>query len=173
MATLTLTDFKCIEETNEIGSDSPYFVFFIGKGSDPAAAKLVRIRQSQWDNEVEEGNVFHPNATVASVDGNTLVLCALMEEDDNADIATGNGAFQKIRAHMRTLLAAHAASGSTPVAQLAKKLIPEFKKSIDAHTTNDDLIGVIHVPANIDLQQHGAFKMGPDDERYLVWFAMK
>jgi hypothetical protein len=171
MGTLILKDFQCIEETNEIGSDSPYFVFFIGKGSDPGDATLVTIRQSRWDERVDAGNVFHPNAAVSNVDGNTLVLCALMEEDLNTDITSGTGAFRKVRDHMRALLTAQAAGGSMSVAQLAEQLIPEFRREIDSHRTNDDLIDVIHVPTNIDLRQHGAFDMEGHGGRYLVWFA--
>jgi hypothetical protein len=173
MGRLILTDFQCIEETNEIGSDSPYFVFFIGKGSDPGAAKLVTVRQPQWDEEVDAGEVIHPNAVVDNVDDDTVILCALMEEDLNTDITTGTGAYRKVRDHMRTLLIAHAAGGSLPVAQLADVLIPEFRKEIEAHRTNDDLIDVIHVPANIDLRQHGAFSMQGDGGHYLVWFAFE
>ncbi len=173
MGTLKLTDFQCVEETNEIGSDSPYFVFFIGKSRDPDAAKLMTIRQPQWDEQVDQGNVFHPNATVDSVDDNTLVLCALMEEDLNTDITIGTGAFRRIRDQMRAMLAAQVATGSTDVAQLAQELIPEFRRAIDARRTNDDLVDVIHLPTNIDLQQHGAFLMEGGGGRYLVWFAME
>lgn len=173
MGKLILADFKCVEETNEIGSDSPYFVFFVGKGSNPGAAKLVTVRQLEWDEDVDEGNVFHPNAVVARVDDDTLILCALMEEDFNTDITTGGGAFLKVRAHMRTLLTAHAANASLPVAQLAEQLIPDFRKEIDAHRTNDELIDVIHVPTGIDLTQQGPFPMEGHGGRYLVWFAIQ
>lgn len=173
MGKLILADFKCVVETNELGSDSPYFVFFIGKGSDPAAAKLVTIRQPQWDEDVDAGNVFHPNVVVDSVDDDTLILCALMEEDLNTDITTGTGAFRKVRDHMRALLTAHAVDASLPVAQLAVQLIPEFRKEIDAHRTNDDLVDVIHVPASIDVAQQGPFPMEGHGGRYLVWFAIE
>ena len=173
MARLILKDFQCINETNELGSDSPYFVFFIGKARDPGDAEVVTIRDSRWDEQVNTGNVLHPNAAVSSVDSNTLVLCALMEEDLNTDITTGTRAFRKVRDHMRNLLGAQAAGGSMPVAQLAEQLLPEFRREIDTHRTNDDLIDVIHVPTNIDLQQHGAFSMESAGARYLVWFAME
>lgn len=171
MSTLILSDFKCVEETNELGSDSPYFVFFVGKPQDPAAADLVTIRKPEWNEAVDEGNILHPNATVASVDDDTLVLCALMEEDLNTDITTGTGAFRQVRDHMRTLFIAHAAGGFIPIAQLAQQLIPEFKKELDAHRTNDDIVDVIHVPTDINLEQHGAFSMEGGGGSYLVWFA--
>lgn len=170
MGNLILTDFQCVEQTNEIGSDSPYFVFFIGKGSDPGAAKLVTIRHPQWDEQIDAGEVSYPNAVVDNVDDDTVVLLALMEEDLNTDITTGTGAFQKVRDHMRTLLLAHAAGGHLPVAQLADGLIPEFRREIDAHRINDDLLDVIHVPTNIDLKQHGPFSLQGGGGRYLVGF---
>ncbi|HWN67995.1 MAG TPA: hypothetical protein VNM90_10160 [Haliangium sp.] len=173
MGRLILTDFKCVAETSEIGSDSPYFVFFVGKGRDPDAAKLVTIRQPQWDEDVNKGNVFHPNAVVGSVDDDALILCALMEEDLDTDITTGSGAFRKVRDHMRSVFTAHAADASLSVAQLAEQLIPEFQREIDAHRTNDDLVDVIHVPAGADLAQQGPFSMEGHGGRYLVWFAIE
>lgn len=173
MATLRLLEFQCVEETDEVGDDSPYFVFFIGKGNNPEAAQLVRVRQSHWDNNVSSGNVFQPNTNVSgSVDSNTLVLCALMEEDVDADIATGNGAFTKIQNDMRAVLKSFAASGSPSLSQLASNLIPEFRKSLDARTTNDDIVDVKHLPTNINLKQHGSFAFKGDGGHYKVWFEM-
>lgn len=172
MSKLILSDFKCVQETNEIGSDSPYFVFFVGKPRDPTAADIVTIRQPEWNEAVDEGNVFHPNAPVARVDDDTLVLCALMEEDLNTDITTGTGAYRQVRDHMRTLFIAYAAGGAIPIAQLAQQLIPEFRKELDAHRTNDDLVDIIHVPTDIDLEQHGAFAMDGGGGSYLVWFVI-
>ena len=172
MASLILSDFKCVEATDDgfLSDDSPYFVFFIGKGNNPDAAKLVRIRQPHWDNDVGTGDVYHPNATVASVDANTLVLCGLMEEDNNADIVTGNGAFKNIRKDMITALKAYAGGGSTPVGQLATALLLEFAKALNTYSTNDDVVKVIHVPTNINLEQHGSFKMDGEGGQYKVWF---
>src|SRR5688500_15460770 len=65
MAALKLVEFKADEETDEVGSDSPYFVFFIGKANTPETAQLVRIRQPHWDNEVDSGDLFKPNTNVA------------------------------------------------------------------------------------------------------------
>ena len=173
MGKLILTDFQCVAETNEIGSDSPYFIFFIGKGRDPGAAKLVTIRQPQWNERVNAGNALHPNAVVGNVDDDTLILCALMEEDLRTDITTGTGAFRKVRDHMRASLTAHAANASLPMAELAEQLIPEFGREIDAHRTNDDLVDVIHVPAGTDLAQQSPFLMQGHGGRYLVWFAIQ
>lgn len=170
MGMLILTDFKCVRETNEIGADGPYFVFFIGKASNPAAAKLVTLRQPDWDELVDEGDVFHPNAAVDNVDDDTLVLCALMEEDLRTDISVGTGAFRRIRDQMRDRLAVSVDAGAISVDQLAQELIPEFRRVIDDHRTNDDLIDVIHVPTDIDLPQHGPFNMDGGGGSYLVWF---
>ncbi len=173
MATLRLLEFKADEETDEVGSDSPYFVFFIGKASSPNTAQLVRIRQPHWDNEVDSGDLYKPNTNVAGgVDANTLVLCALMEEDDNADIVTGNGPFKKIRTDMRTLLEAFGAGGSSSLSQVASNLIPEFRKSLNKHVTNDDVVDVEHIPTNINLKQHGSFAFKGDGGKYRVWFEM-
>jgi hypothetical protein len=173
MATLILTDFQCVNETNEIGSDSPYFVFLIGKGRDAGAAKLVTVRGPGWDERVSEGQILHPNVAVDEVDRDTVILCALMEEDLRTDITTGTGAFRKVRDHMRMLLATVAASGSLSTDQVAEALIPEFRREILAHRTNDDLVDAIHVPANINLRAHGAFNVEGAGGRYLVWFAIE
>jgi hypothetical protein len=173
MATLRMLEFKCDEETDEVGDDSPYFVFFIGKGTNADEAQLVRIRQPHWDNDVASGDLLKPYTNVAGgIDSNTLVLCALMEEDDNADIVTGNGPFKKIRNDMRTFLKAFAAGGSSSVSQIASKLIPEFRRSLNKHVTNDDLVDVEHLPTNINLKQHGSFSFNGDGGKYRVWFEM-
>lgn len=173
MATLILTDFQCVDETNEIGSDSPYFVFFIGKGRDAGAAKLVTVRGPGWDERVDQGDILHPNMAVAEVDRDTVVLCALMEEDLATDITTGTGAYRKVRDHMRMLLSTVAANGSVSTAEIAEALIPEFRREILAHRTNDDLVDVIPVPADIDLRAHGPFSMEESGAHYLVWFAIE
>jgi hypothetical protein len=173
MATLILTDFQCVDETNEIGSDSPYFVFFIGKGGDAGAAKLVTVRGPGWDERVDQGDILHPKMAVDEVDRDTLVLCALMEEDLGTDVTTGTGAFRKVRDHMRTLLSTVAASGSFSVEQLAESLMPELRREILSHRINDDLIDVIHVPTDIDPRAHGSFSMQDSGAHYLVWFAIE
>jgi hypothetical protein len=172
MATLRLNEFKCYEETNENDDDSPYFVFFIGKSNNPDAAQLVRIRQPHWDNDVAAGDLLRPYTNVSGgIDSNTLVLCALMEEDDNADIVTGNGPFKKIRRDMRIEFEAAAALGSSS-GQIASHLIPQFRKALNKYVTNDDLVDVEHIPTNINLKQHGSFSFEGDGGRYKAWFEM-
>lgn len=172
MASLILKSFKCDKETSEIGNDSPYFVFFLGRPNQASSGILKRIRQPHWDNDVSEdsGYLYQPGATVATgVDANTVVLCALMEEDNDADLAPGNGAFKKVQQHMREYLGANGANESA--AAVAGKLLPNFAQELATHTVNDDIVAIVPIPLNINLEQHGSFKFSGDGGSYRVWFA--
>jgi hypothetical protein len=170
MTTLILNEFKCYAETNESGDDSPYFVFFVGDPTSPKSASLIRIRQSHWDNDVAKGDLFKPGASVAPVTSSSFVLCALMEEDDNADFVPENGAFANVRKSMREQFDAYAASGSSAATTLATKLIPKFGDALNEYCTNDDLVAVVHIPMNIDLVAHGSFAFRGDGAHYKAWF---
>lgn len=148
MATLRLKEFRCVEESDEVGSDSPYFVVFVGDPSEPgSAAKLVVVRRESWDNETDSGELKSPNAVVSKDVGvGDLLLCALMEEDDNRDIA--GDAFDRVESWMRTVFDAYRASGSASAKQMAEHLKPEFRRALNNARYNDEILGVVHVPVS-------------------------
>lgn len=91
MSKLILKRFQCVVETDEVGADSPYFLTFVGDITTGKTA-LKMTRQGNWHNEVDQGETWIANATVA--DGfdfkpaKTLVLCAMVEEDEGLDISS-------------------------------------------------------------------------------------
>ena len=150
MTTLTLKEFRCVEETDEVGSDSPYFLVFQGDPTRPGSeADLHRVRRDSWDNEISSGSFRRPNAVVTKdIGSNHLVLCALMEEDNDPDI--GGAAFAGVENWMRTVFDAYRASGTRSAADMAGDLIPEFRRAIKAYRSNDELVNILRVRLNAD-----------------------
>lgn len=146
MATLTLKEFRCVEESDEAGCDSPYFLVFEGDPAQPGSeAQLHRVRRDAWDNEIASGSFRSVNHVVAKdVVGNHLVLCALMEEDNDPDIAGSSFAF--VQNWLRSVFDAYRAGGSASAKDMAAKMKPEFRSAITAARSNDEILGVVHVP---------------------------
>jgi hypothetical protein len=92
MAKLILKEFRCVEDTDESGSESPYFLVFIG---DLVTGKtdVKRIKQGNWDDEVDKGELWVVNAPVpfdhpfSFKTDSTLIFVALLEEDIDVDIS--------------------------------------------------------------------------------------
>ncbi|MES2070130.1 MAG: hypothetical protein V4488_07270 [Pseudomonadota bacterium] len=141
MANLILKEFRCVEETDEAGADSPYFVVFVGHPGKPESADVKMIRKGEWDNEVSTGDLLVANVPVASgVDTNTLVLVALMEEDVNPDIAGTE--LSNVRNWMKAVFQAFGSINGASAAQLSPLVMPEFIKALNANLTNDDVVGI-------------------------------
>lgn len=103
MANLILKRFKCNVDTNESGADSPYFLTFVGDlGTGKATVK--RTAQGNWHDEVDQGETWTVNETVASgfdlSPGDTLVLSIMIEEDTGYDV-TASEAHGSIRNTMK------------------------------------------------------------------------
>ena len=81
MAKLILKRFQCVIDTNELGSESPYFLTFVGDfATGKTALKLTR--QGNWHNEVDQGEIWTVNETVA--DGFDLVPTKTVVLDVNS-----------------------------------------------------------------------------------------
>jgi hypothetical protein len=145
MAKLILKKFRCIEETDEVDSDSPYFAVFVGDPSTKASTVHL-VRREAWDNETDSGETKVANITVASnVDNDAVVLAALLEEDDDADVTGGN--MTLVRNWMQAVFTAFAVNGLSP-SQIAGKVSPEFRRALNIAIANDELIGIKRVGAN-------------------------
>lgn len=141
MANLILKSFKCVEETDEIGSDSPYFVIFHGNPTNPTAAKVRRIRKQAWDTTVDSGETVQANSLAADgVSTSSIVLVAFMEEDNDPDFSSGD--LTSIENNMRTFFTAFSASGTTPPNKLTAQMTLEFIKALIPRIENDDLCGI-------------------------------
>ena len=149
MAKLVLKEFRCEEETSELGSDSPYFVIFHGRPSNPSAADVTVVRKDAWDNEVDSGELWTPNVTVSSgIDTGTLVMVALLEEDWDRDVAGSE--LTHVKDWMRTVFTAYSAGGSASLSQIAADIKPEFHNALQANTSNDDLVDIHRLTVSSD-----------------------
>jgi hypothetical protein len=150
MSKLRMRQFKVQVETSEEGQDSPYFVFFSGNVVNKSFS-LTALRQSHWDNEASSGDTFKPNtAVVPNYDGNTMVLCALMEEDVNADVVSGTGAFNKVKEDMQKWWEGFGSPLGISRDEAAKKMMPLFRESLEKRTTNDEFVDChsVHIPTS-------------------------
>lgn len=173
MATLVLKEFRCVEESDEVGWDSPYFVVFEGDPTRPGAeAGVTVVRRESWDNEIESGSFRAPNAVVAKdVGTGHLVLCALMEEDNDPDVA---GIVSLAVQHwMSGVFDAYRASGSASATELAAKLKPEFRRALEKVRSNDEILGVVHVPVTTTAGLLPLRNFYGDGGHYRVRFATK
>jgi hypothetical protein len=140
MAKLILKKFHCIETTSGAGSDSPYFLVFIG-GFTPTEAKVKRVRLGPWHDEVDSGEPWPVNHTVIDSDLG-LVMCALIEEDGSGpDIG---GPFQTLfETVMQGQWKGFIGNQATTVSDfIAEEMRKKFRDSIKSVLGNDDLIQV-------------------------------
>lgn len=48
MATLVLKEMRCVVDTGESGSDSPYFIVFVGYRTNTPKCSVKVVREAQW-----------------------------------------------------------------------------------------------------------------------------
>jgi hypothetical protein len=145
MAKLILKEFRCVEDTDEVGAESPYFLVFIGD-LETGKTELKMIRQGNWHNEVDKGELWTVNAPVTNgfsfKPNPTLVLVAMVEEDENVDVS----AFERDNI-IKPLLAAKFKSfrdsGATIVTNaIASGVIDTFNIFLNVSLSNDDNMGI-------------------------------
>ncbi|HYP40517.1 MAG TPA: hypothetical protein VEX13_09165 [Chloroflexia bacterium] len=171
MATLKLKSFRCIEETDETGSDSPYFVIFVGRPGATPSSDVVTIREVQWDNEVDTGDFSTTNSTVAgNVGTNAVVLVALMEEDDGPNVI-GSGMLAHIKQVMNVWFNPLAASNLTPQ-QIAFQILPTFRMMLDVFNGNDEIVSVKSLRVTTLSGNLAPLSLNGDGGRYQVQFSM-
>lgn len=90
MAKLILKRFHCAVGTSEIGAESPYFLTYVGDLST-GQSHLKMTRQGNWENEVDQGEIWTVNETVADgfslTPSKTVALSAMVEEDEGLDVS--------------------------------------------------------------------------------------
>lgn len=148
MPDLRMLKFTVHAETTEAGQDSPYFVFFYGNVVDKKF-NVTSLRQPHWDNEANSGDTFKPNTIVVpNYDANTFVMCALMEEDDNADLVSGHGAFKNVKDWMKASWDTWASALGIDRDKPAGELMKAFRSALTKHKTDDDFIDchTVHIP---------------------------
>jgi hypothetical protein len=89
--TLKLDRVHCVEETDEVGSDSPYVLVFATSPSNSGAVRFGKWGPGGWDTKVDSGDIYYPNGTIASgVQAGWTLWTVLMEEDDGNDLSAGD-----------------------------------------------------------------------------------
>ena len=89
--TLKLDRVHCAEETDEVGSDSPYVLVFATSPSNAGANRFGKWGPGSWDNAVDKNDVYYPNGTITTgVQSGWKLWTVLMEEDDGNDLSSGD-----------------------------------------------------------------------------------
>ena len=92
--TLKLDRVQCIEETDEIGGDSPYVLVYATSPTNSGVVRIGRWGPGGWDGNVNTGETYYPNGTIATgVQAGWTLWTVLMEEDDGNDISSGDLAY--------------------------------------------------------------------------------
>ena len=156
MAKVTFTRFKCDVDTNEWGSESPYFLTWVGNVQTNTSA-LKYTRKAFWENKVDPGPWWPVNDTVvANFDlspDHTLALTLMIEEDEGVDLTfaeatdnNANNALKSVRETMAALLNVHNQNGSNiqaanVVSNFRLTLAGAAKKFLqNANGASDDLM---------------------------------
>ena len=169
MANLVLSEFRCVTETDEIGDDSPYFVIFIGN-TGTSFSDVKRLRDPQWDNNISSGKLVHVNSTVSSgVGTNSLVLVALLEEDNDPDIS--GQILTNIKQSMSGWYNTIFAQGGG-ISQMEASLKPLFKQHIEAALSNDDVVAIARLKVTTLSGNLNLLHMWGDGGYYRVRFKM-
>ena len=179
MSKLILKRFACVVETDEVGADSPYFLTFVGDiTTGNTSIKLTR--QGNWHNEVDQGETWIVNEQVADgfnfVANKTVVLCAMVEEDEGIDIDSEEAGMIKLVLTHR--LAQFKATGSTTMTSLIRaNLLAKMhdlintmlNSSVDAR---DDLVAVKALALNGNLGEQSIVTLIGDGGKYKVRYGV-
>jgi hypothetical protein len=124
MKKLILKEFRCVNDTDEWGgSDSPYFITFVGDITRPAAdnSRIQVTARGEWHDEVEEGELFVVDEVIDTGSfslnpAQTVVLVALIEENEGFDITRLDGAkLKKIQGPLSNKLFALKKNGANKI----------------------------------------------------------
>ena len=167
---LYLKEFRCVVETEEWGDDSPYFVIFVGNLSQGLFTDVVRLRMPAWDNSAHSGKLFTPNLWAHNhVDTHSVVLVALVEEDDDADIGTDQLATLKLLMNARF---SHYSSWNLTLPQRASLMAEHFKTYLKDLLNSDEYIQTRHLPISANVGDLPLLNFFGDGGHYRVRFKM-
>lgn len=175
MSKLILKRFHCVVETNEIGADSPYFLTFVGDitGQQPPHIKMTR--QGNWENEVDQGEIWTVNETVA--DGfnfldskKTVVICGMVEEDEGLDITSAE--LNNVKNLVQSKLDVLKATGSNTVtgfvrSELAKSMRVGIVAALLTNSgAKDDIVNCAGLALNNATGEQALVKLYGDGGKY-------
>jgi hypothetical protein len=176
MAKLILKEFRCVEDTDESFGESPYFIVFAGDLTT-GKTEVKLIRQGNWHNEVDKGELWVVNAPAVSgfsfTPNPTLVLVALVEEDDNLDVnnVEVNGLLKLMLSNQ---FKSFKDSGSTTVTSaIANSLKSTFTTTLSLFLSNDDNMGVKRLTVNGQTGPQPLLNYFADTGHYRVRFVVE
>lgn len=83
---LVVDKIKCVEESDEIGSDSCYIVVFRGNTNSPFNTGVASVGPgSAWD-DFDTGETAHKDVSIAQTNANAVYAVMLVEKDHGKDI---------------------------------------------------------------------------------------
>ena len=168
---LYLKEFRCVTETaGEAGNDSPYFMVIVGNQSQEFFTDVVRVRMPAWDGAAYSGKLFTPNLWVHNhVDTNSVVLVALVEEDDGPDVGGSNLSILQLL--MKAKFNSYRDWNLT-LAQRASLMTNHFRTYITDILGNDDYIQTKHLPISAAVGDLPLLNFYGDGGHYRVRFTM-
>jgi len=109
MAKLVLKRFQCVEDTSEIGGESPYFITWVGDLRE-GVSRCRRSQKTYWDNNVSKGPGAWPVDLVVCSDlslkpADTIAFAIMVEKDGGFDITEAEAT--AIQNRMGTVLRNH------------------------------------------------------------------
>lgn len=115
MAKLTLKEFRCVVDTDEMGDESPYFLTWVGDRT-LQESRIKFSRKAFWENKVSPGPWWPVNDVVVNDENfalnpqQTMALAAMVEEDEGTDL---NGTeVAAINTQMQTVFRNHIGVGA-------------------------------------------------------------
>lgn len=167
---LYLKEFRCVEETDEGGNDSPYFVVFVANKGGQIFSDVVRVRDPDWDGAAYSGKLFQPNLWVHNhVDTNSIVLVALIEEDFDPDIGDSKIALLKTLMHIRFSTYAGWNLTNDQLAYLARS---DFAGYLQDLLVNDEYIQTKRLSVSTNVGDLPLLNFAGDGGSYRVRFKM-
>ena len=86
---INFVSIRCLEETDEVGVDEPYVVFWVGNVKNPTASYATRTAVFDGDQSMEEGDTRTQSKTVWGpapiANPNDLVILAAVVENDSSN----------------------------------------------------------------------------------------
>ena len=179
MSKLILKRFACVTETDEIGADSPYFLTFVGDITT-GTTSIKLTRQGNWHNEVDQGETWIVNEQVADgfnfVASKTVVLCAMVEEDEGIDINSDEVGMIKLVLTQR--LAQFRATGSTTMTSLIRSNLLTMMHGAMSNMlstsvgASDDFVAVKALTLNGQTGEQSIVTLVGDGGKYKVRYAV-
>ena len=179
MSKLILKRFACVTETDEIGADSPYFLTFVGDITT-GSTSIKLTRQGNWHNEVDQGETWIVNEQVADgfnfVASKTVVLCAMVEEDEGIDINSDEVGMIKLVLTQR--LAQFRATGSTTMTSLIRSNLLTMMHGAMSNMlstsvgASDDFVAVKALTLNGQTGEQSIVMLVGDGGKYKVRYAV-